>query len=98
MIANDMRYYDYYIYGEANEYGQPILPDEVQGQVKMAIYNSSKSVTGDITYSGGDYIGLTRALVTDRMVIQYGDIKLKVLYCVVSARHLTQVMMTKVNS
>lgn len=97
MINADMRLYDYYLYEGEDGYGQPALSEDVKGSVKMAIYNSNKSVTGDIEYSGGDYIGLTNDKgISDKYVIQYGDIRLKVLYTVSCPKHLTQVMMRTV--
>ena len=97
MINVDMKEYNFYLYGDKNAYGQPTLSEETQGVVKMAIYSSNKSLTGSVDYTGGDYVGLTRNNeITDKYVIQYGDVKLKVLYTIVCPRHLTQVMMSEV--
>ena len=44
MINADMRTYDFYTFGEADAYGQRRLSDTTQGQITMAIYNTSTSV------------------------------------------------------
>lgn len=97
MINADMRDYNYYLYENKNAYGQETLSKDIKGTVKMVIHTSNKSITGEVEYSGGDYIGLTRDKeISDKYVIQYGDDKLKVLYTVSCPKHLTQVMMRKV--
>lgn len=80
MINADMRFYDYFTYGDADEYGQPKLSDEAQGTVKIAIYTASQGIKDSVTYTGTQYVGLTHDAITDKYVIQYGDEKLKVLY------------------
>ena len=80
MINVDMRLYDYFTFGENNEYGQAQLSKEPQGKIKMAIYISSQSVQDNINYKDCKYIGLTNSLLDDSYVIQYGDAKLKVMY------------------
>lgn len=80
MINTDMRTYNYYIYGAQNAYGQATLSSEVKGQIKMAIYTSSQTVTDNIKYKDASYIGLTQSAVDDTYVIQSGAEKLKVLY------------------
>ena len=97
MINVNMREYYYYLYGEPNAYGQPTLSEDVCGTIKMAIYNSNKSLTSSIEYTGGHYIGLTYdKQVNDKYVIQFGDIQLKVLYTIPCAGQPTQVMMSEV--
>ena len=86
MINTDMRDYDYYLYGDKDEYGQATLISDdsgkpiVQGQIKMAIYVATQSLQDSVAYSGTQYVGLTRNLVSDKMVIQFGVENLKVLY------------------
>lgn len=81
MVNPDMKLYDYFTYGEDDSYGQPALSQEVQGQVKMAIYNTTQAVQQNINYSGATYVGMTHDKnVSDKYVVQYGDTKLKVLY------------------
>ena len=80
MINADMRNYDFYTYGAPNCYGQPTLSTEVQGTVKIAIFTTSQGVQNNINYAGASYIGLTHDVINDKMVIQYGDKKIKVLY------------------
>lgn len=80
MINADMRSYDYYLYGENNAYGQPQLSDEVQGTIKMAINVTSQRVQENVLYQGAEFTGLTHAEINDKYVIQFDDVKLKVLY------------------
>jgi hypothetical protein len=80
-MEQSMRTYEYYLYGDRNGYGQPTLSEETQGQIKMAIYETSTSVQQNINYTGASYIGLTHdANINDKYVIAFGDEKLKVLY------------------
>ncbi len=80
MINANMRDYNYYLYGDSNGYGQPTLSKEVQGTIKMSIDTTTQDIQGNVNYKEAKYIGLTHADVTDKMVIQYGDEKIKVLY------------------
>lgn len=95
MINAKTRLYDYYLYGEKNEYGQRTLSTDVAGQVRMAINITSQSIQDNINYKDSQYIGLTHAEVDDTYVIQYGDERLKVLY-VNSMGRLNQVFMAAV--
>ena len=93
MINSNMRIYDYYTFGEANEYGQPQLSETAQGTIKMAINTTSQYVQENIKYKNATYMGLTHdPEVNDKYVIQYGDTKLKVLYVNPSGR-MKQVFM-----
>lgn len=101
MITALMRNYDYYTYGEPNEYGQQVLIKDyagapvVQGSVKMAISTTEQSIQDNINYKGATYIGLTHnANVNDSYVIKYGNEQLKVLYVNPFGR-LRQVFMAK---
>jgi hypothetical protein len=94
MINNKMRNYDYFTYGENNSYGQPQLSETVQGTIKMAINVTSQYVQDNIQYKNATYVGLTFASVNDKYVIQYGDVKLKVLY-VNPAGRMNQVFMSE---
>lgn len=80
MINTNMREYDYFTYGDDNGYGSPILSEEVQGTIKISIDTTNQSTQSNINYKEANYIGLTHADITDKYVIQYGDVKLKVLY------------------
>lgn len=87
MIARDMKLYNYYAFGDANNYAQQVLiKDEngepvIQGTIKMAINISSQSIQDNINYKDSSYIGLTLDKnVSDAYVIQYGEEKLKVQY------------------
>lgn len=95
MINSDMRYYDYYTYSGTNEYGAPQLSEDIKGSIKIAIYNTSQSVTDNINYRDASYIGLTLAAVNDSQVIQYGEEKLKVLYIQPKGRY-RQVFLKKI--
>lgn len=80
MVNADMRTYDYFTYNGEDDYAQPILSEEVQGTVKMAIYTASQGIKDSVAYTGTQYVGLTHDAVNDKYVIQYGEEKLKVLY------------------
>lgn len=95
MITVDMRTYDYFLYNDKDAYGSPTLSQEPQGTVKMTINITSQSVQENINYSGATYIGLTRSLLDDSYVIQYGDELLKVLYVNPRGR-LKQVFLAKI--
>ena len=96
MINADMREYSYYTYEDQNAYGQPALSEEVQGVVKMAIYTTSHSVQDNINYTGATCFGLTHnAAINNRWVIQYGSLRLKVLYVTPLGRY-KQVFMAEV--
>ena len=95
MIRADMRYYDYYTFGEANEYGQPALSEDIKGSILMAINTINTTTTTDIRYKDSNYIGLTNATVNDSFVIKYGNERLKVLYVVPKGRY-TQVFLKNI--
>ena len=81
MINADMRIYNYFTYGEPNEYGQPVLSKEPAGTIKMSINTTSQSVQDNIRYKGAAYMGLTMdTKVDDTYVVEYGGEHLKVLY------------------
>lgn len=80
MINTNMRLYDYYLYGEDNGYGQSVLSNDPKGKIKMAINLTSQSIQDNINYKNSQYVGLTLSSIDDKYVIQYGDMKLKVLY------------------
>lgn len=95
MINCDMRLYDYFTYGELNEYGQQLLSTDVMGNIKMAIFTTSQSIQDNINYKQANYIGLTQDTINDSFVIQYGAERLKVLYVVPKGR-LKQVFLIKI--
>lgn len=95
MINADMRTYDFYTFGEADAYGQRRLSDTTQGQITMAIYNTSTSVQDNINYTDCNYVGLTMAQLDDNYVIQYETEKLKVEYINPRGRY-KQVYMVKI--
>ncbi len=89
MIATNMTTYNYFTLGDKNGYGQPTISEEPQGTIKMAIYLSSQSAQDNINYQDCNYVGLTMdKSVNDKMVIQYGDEKLKVLYVNSAGRYI----------
>lgn len=87
MINANMREYNYFLYGEPDEYGQQtLIKDETgtplaQGSIKMSINITSQSIQDNIKYKDATYIGLTHdAKVDDTYVIDYEEGQLKVLY------------------
>lgn len=97
MINADMRLYNYFTLGAKNAYGQQALPAEDAqpvGQIKMAINISSQSIQDNINYKNANYVGLTHAEVNDTYVIEYGNVRLKVLYINPRGRY-TQVFLTE---
>ena len=82
MIATDMRLYNYFTIGAANEYGQPQMPDydNPVGQIKMSIYTTSQGTQDNINYKNANYIGLTYAAIDDTYIIELNGEHLKVLY------------------
>lgn len=93
MIMTATRTYNYSTLGEDNAYGIPTLSDEPTGAIKMAIYISSQSIQDNINYQDCNYIGLTTdKSVNDKMVIHFGNEKLKVRYVNPQGRY-TQVFL-----
>lgn len=81
MINTDMREYNYYTYGDPDGYGQPALSKDVQGAIKMAIYETAQAIQDNIRYKNASYVGLTHdRKVNDTYVIDYENKRLKVLY------------------
>lgn len=77
----NMRFYDYFVYGEESGYGMPQLSTEPKGKIKIALNILSQSAQDNILYEDCSYVGLTHdANINDKYVIQFGDEKLKVLY------------------
>lgn len=95
MIANELRTYNYFTFGEKSEYGQPQLSKEPKGTITMAIYVTSQTAQDNVNYKGANYVGLTNAPVNDTYVIEYGKEKLKVLYVQPKGRY-KQVFMVNV--
>ena len=50
MINSEMRFYDYYLM-EKDDYAQEVVGENVIGSVKMAIFETSKTVQDDIRYT-----------------------------------------------
>ena len=80
MINTEMREYNYYIYDSVSAYGQAQLSEDTKGSVKMTINLISQSIQNSMKYKDASYLGLTNSAIDDTYVIQYGDVKLKVLY------------------
>lgn len=75
-----MRYYDYFTYGELDEYGQPRLSAK-KGVVKMAINLNSQTAADNIKYRDATYVGLSLdKSIDDSYVIKYGDEMLKITF------------------
>lgn len=95
MIAANTRPYNFFSFGAINEDGMPTLSADPVGTVKMAIYPTTQSIGDNIKYRDATYIGLTNdANVDDTYVIEYGAVKLKVLY-VIGVGRLKQVFMAE---
>lgn len=102
MISRDMKTYNYYAFGDSDNYGQiALIKDDtgepiIQGTIKIAINTTSESIQDNINYKDSSYIGLTYdKSVSDAYVIQYGNEKLKVLYVNPKGR-LIQVFMKEI--
>lgn len=95
MINANMHTYDYFTFGEENEYGQAQLSAEPVGQIKMAINLTSTSIQDNINFKNAQYMGLTHAEVDDSYVIAFGNERLKVLYVNPFGR-LKQVFMSEI--
>ena len=96
MINSNMRYYDYFTFGELDNYGQPQLTPDPQGKVKMSITVTSQNVQDNVLYTNASYMGLTHDKnINDSYVIDYNGTKLKVLYVSLQGR-LRAVFMSKV--
>lgn len=81
MINANMRECDFYTYGNADGYGQPSLSTDVQGTIKIAIYETAQAIQDNINYKNASYVGLTHdSKVNDTYVIEYKNKRLKVLY------------------
>lgn len=94
MLNAQMHLYNFYTFGELNEYGQPKLNPEEAGTIKIAINTLSQAVADNVLYKDCEYIGLTLdKAVNDSYVIQYGNTKLKVKYANKMGRY-TQVFLT----
>lgn len=96
MINADMRLYGYFTIGEADGYGQPVLPAKnavPNGQIKMAINIASQGIQDNINYKDCQYVGLTHSKnISDKHLIEYNGKRLKVLYVNPKGR-LTQVFL-----
>ena len=80
MISADIRGYDFFTFGEKNNYGQPTLSPEVKGCIYIAINTLTQNIADNILYKDATYVGLTQDYIDDTYVIQNGVEKLKVLY------------------
>lgn len=94
MINTSMREYEFYRYGELNDYGQQtLIKDEsgepiVQGTVKMSINLTTQATQDSITYHNAQFFALTHdKSVDDTYVIQYGKTRLKVLFVTPGVRY-----------
>lgn len=100
MIINRMKYYDYWMLSENDEYGQEVIPtaeEAAAGQVKLSIYPTSTGTQENILYANCSYIGLTfDAEIDDKYIIQYGKERLKVMY-IQPAGRMKQVYLKRVN-
>lgn len=94
MINTSMRAYEYFKYGELNEYGQQtLIKDEngdpiVQGTVKLAINLTTQSTQDSINYHNAQFCAQTLDNdIDDTYIIKYGKTRLKVLYVASGGRY-----------
>lgn len=95
MINTSMREYEYFQYSAGpNEYGQQtLIKDEngqpkVQGTVKMAISLTTQGVQDSVTYHNAQFCAQTLdKAIDDTYVIQYGKMRLKVLFVAPGGRY-----------
>lgn len=80
MISRNMRFYDLYVYGDEDSYGQAQLSKYPEGKVKIAIEVASQSIQDSVAYSGTNYTGITNDEIDDTCVIDFNGKMLKVLY------------------
>ena len=80
MINREARSYNFFTFGDKDEYGQPILSQEAQGVIKMSVYPITQALADNVNYKTATYIGLTSTNVSSDYVIEYEGVKLKVLY------------------
>lgn len=81
MINTTMRFYDYFTFGENDDYGQPRLSSK-KGSVKMSINLQTQTPADNIKLKDATYIGLTLdKSIDDSYVIKLDEkTNLKVLY------------------
>lgn len=94
MINTSMRAYEYFKYGDANEYGQQTLikgedgEPLVQGTVKLAIALTTQATQDSINYHNAQFCAQTLDNdIDDTYVIQYGKTRLKVLFVAHGGRY-----------
>ena len=94
MINTSMRAYEYFKYGEPNEYGQRTLikggngEPIVQGTVKLAISLTTQAVQDSINYHNAQFCAQTLdKAIDDTYVIRYGKMRLKVLFVAPGGRY-----------
>lgn len=94
MINTSMRAYEYFKYGDANEYGQQTLikgedgEPIVQGTVKLAIALTTQATQDSINYHNAQFCAQTLDNdIDDTYVILYGKTRLKVLFVASGGRY-----------
>ena len=79
-INSNMKEYGYALLGQLDDYGEPIIPTEPTGVIRMAISLRNQMTTDNILYSSASFIGLTKENITDKYFIFNGKDTYKVLY------------------
>lgn len=94
MINTSMRAYEYFKYGDNNEYGQQTLikgedgEPLVQGTVKLAIALTTQATQDSINYHNAQFCAQTLDNdIDDTYVIKYGKTRLKVLFVAHGGRY-----------
>lgn len=80
-INSRMKSYNYYLYGEYNDYGEKVLSDKPNGVIEIDITLRQQNTKESILYEGATYIGLTKDNQIDSSyIVDYNGQRLKVLY------------------
>lgn len=72
-----MKQYNYRTCEVFDEYGDAVISNDVKGTIKMCINVISQN---NELFDGSTFLGLTQAEVNNTYVIEYEDLKLRVLY------------------
>lgn len=90
MINARMKLYNFFTIGEPNGYGQPQMPAtdaEPTGQIRMAIELLTQSAADNVCYREASFVGFTHMDIDTSFIIQYDDLRLKVMYVVDAGRY-----------
>lgn len=80
MINSNMKSYAYYMFDGFDTYGQSKLSEAPVGNIKLSISLLNKSTKDNVLFADANYMALTMENITDKYVIDYGEVQLRVLY------------------